>query len=233
MARYYPILLDVQGRRCLVVGGGRVAERKVGSLVEAGAEVWVVAREMTVGLAEMAARGAIRVRIGEPTEGDFVGAILAIAATDDECTNRQVREWARAHSVLVNVVDVPESCDFIVPARIDRGPISIAVSTGGASPALAKHLREVLEKHVTEAHGQLAELMGALRQEVAAAVPAQSERAAAWHRVIGSGVLELLAAGDSIGAETLARRIVGLSGDPADREVLDVPGPKTPPEPTD
>jgi siroheme synthase-like protein len=210
MARYYPISLDVEGRRCLIVGGGRVAERKAATLVESGADVLVVSKEVSPTLADMAEAGDLLVRLGEAEPGDLQGAILVIAATDDEPLNRRLREWARERGVPINVVDVPELCDFIVPARIDRGPVTITISTGGASPALAKHLRRMLEEHVTQAHGELAELMGRLRDEVFHVIPTQPERAAAWRRVIDSQVIDLLEAGRPDEAEDLARRIMGL-----------------------
>lgn len=233
MARYYPISLNVEGRRCLIVGGGRVAERKASTLLEAGADILLIAREVTPSLAALATAGKLQVRLGTPEEADLEGAILVIAATDDEALNRQLRDWARARSAPINVVDVPELCDFIVPARIDRGPIAITISTGGSSPALSMHLRRVLETHITEAHGELAELMGKLREEVYASVATQPARAAAWHRLIDSEVLELLAADDRDGAERLARRIMGLDECPGGSEVPDVPDPEASSDPQD
>lgn len=226
MARYYPISLNVEGRRCLIVGGGRVAERKVCTLIEACADLYLVAREVTPGIEALAESGALHLRIGEPVEDDLEGAILVIAATDDEALNRQLREWSRARSTPINVVDVPELCDFIVPARIDRGPIAITISTGGSSPALSKYLRRVLEEHITEAHGQLAELMGKLRDEVFGSIPTQPSRAAAWHRLINSDVIDLLATGEHAEAERLARQIIGLDEHPRDKEAPDVPNPE-------
>ncbi len=226
MARYYPISLNVEGRRCLIVGGGRVAERKVNSLIEARADLYLVAREVTPGREALAESGALHVRIGEPVEDDLEGTVLVIAATDDEALNRQLREWAGARSILINVVDVPELCDFIVPARINRGPIAITISTGGSSPALSKHLRRVIEEHVTEAHGRLAELMGRLRDEVLGRIHTQPSRAAAWQRVIDSDVIDLLAAGEHGEAERRARQIIGLDEHPRDREAPDVPDPE-------
>jgi precorrin-2 dehydrogenase/sirohydrochlorin ferrochelatase len=139
----YPIALDLSGRRALVVGGGEVALRKARALADAGAHVRVVAPKLVAGFTE---DGRFECFAARYEKGHLEGARIAVAATDDEAVNRQVAEDARAAGVLVNVVDRPELCDFIVPAQVRRGDLLIAISTGGAAPALAKRLRERLEK---------------------------------------------------------------------------------------
>jgi len=139
----YPIVLNLSGRRVLVVGGGDVALRKARALADAGARVRVVAPKLVAGFTE---DGRFECLAARYEKGHLEGAIVAVAATDDEAVNRQVAEDARAAGVLVNVVDRPELCDFIVPAQVRRGDLLIAISTGGAAPALAKRLRERLEK---------------------------------------------------------------------------------------
>ena len=142
--------------------------------------------------------------------GDLTGQRLAFAATDEAETNAAVFEEAEALGLLVNVVDDPGSCRFLVPSKLERGPITIAISTAGASPALARHLRERLEEAVPEAYGALAELLGRLRPEVKAAYASGEERARRWKAVLESGVLELLERGREEEAEREARRILGL-----------------------
>ena len=139
----YPIVLNLSGRRALVVGGGEVALRKARALADAGAHVRVVAPKLAPGFAEDGRFECVAARYEKQ---HLEGALVAVAATDDEAVNCRVAEDARAADVLVNVVDRPELCDFIVPAQVRRGDLLIAVSTGGAAPALAKRLRERLEK---------------------------------------------------------------------------------------
>jgi len=139
----YPIALDLSGRRAVVVGGGEVALRKARALADAGAHVRVVAPKLVAGFTE---DGRFECLAARYERHHLEGALVAVAATDDEAVNRQVARDARAASVLVNVVDRPELCDFIVPAQVRRGDLLIAISTSGAAPALAKRLRERLEK---------------------------------------------------------------------------------------
>jgi len=164
---FYPLFRDLAGRRCVVVGGGKVAARKATDLVRCGAEVHVVSPAFDAAFD----RALGYQQIAEPyVEKHLEGAVIVIAATDDPQVNRQVAEDARQLGAWVNVVDRPELCDFHVPAVVRRGPIQIAVSTGGASPALARGIRETLENAVDEACGQLAELLGRLRPRILAEV---------------------------------------------------------------
>ncbi|MGC8833742.1 MAG: precorrin-2 dehydrogenase/sirohydrochlorin ferrochelatase family protein, partial [Armatimonadota bacterium] len=131
MESYYPVFLDLRGKRVLVVGGGQVALRKVKSLLECGAEVLVVAPEAVPDLQQMARDGRIRLVSREYTEVDLEGASLVISATDSRDVNQRVSADAQARGVFVNVVDDPELCSFIVPSVMRRGELVVAVSTGG------------------------------------------------------------------------------------------------------
>ncbi len=145
--RYYPICVDMAGRACLVVGGGRVAERKVSGLLESGARVTVVSPALMARLEAWANEGQIRViRRGYET-GDLAGQSLAFVATDDGEVNATVAADARAAGVLINAADDPAHCDFILPAVLRRGALTVAVSTAGASPALSRAVRDELETH--------------------------------------------------------------------------------------
>ena len=206
----YPATLLLSGRPCLVIGGGRIAERKINSLLHAAAAVRVVTREATPAVADLAATGAIALRLGEYSDADLDGVFLVIVATNNADLNQRVSAECRRRGLLVNVVDQPHLCNFYVPALLERGPVSLAISTGGASPALAKHLRVVLEAVVGEEYGELSELMAGLRGEMFDRYDEQADRAAAWQRLLDSDVLELLRRGERAQAQERARELLGL-----------------------
>jgi precorrin-2 dehydrogenase/sirohydrochlorin ferrochelatase len=164
----YPLFALIEDRPCLVVGGGVVGERKVRDLLAAGAKVTVVSRELTPGLQALAEKGMIRFVAGEFHPGQLEGMLLVIGATDDMAVNREVSRAAQARGLLVNIVDQPELCTFIVPAQVRRGPLTIAVSTGGASPALARRLREELEGLFGEEYGLYLRVLQQVRERVLA-----------------------------------------------------------------
>jgi len=211
MAHCYPVALLLDGRPCLVVGGGRVAERKIASLLAAGAAMRVVAVEASAPVRQLADSGAIALSLREFREEDLDGVFLVIVATNNAELNSAVSAECDRRGLLVNVVDQPPLCNFYVPAVIERGPITLAISTGGASPALAKRLRILLEDVVGEEHGRLAALMAELRGEVMAAYDQQADRAAAWERLLDSDVLELLRRNETDQARRRARELMGLS----------------------
>ena len=163
---YYPISLNISGRKCVVVGGGEVALRKVKTLLQHGANVEVISPDLCPELARLTESGEISMRNHAYQTGDLAGAFLAIAATDDAVLNRRVAEEARNKSVLVNVVDDAENSDFIVPSYLRRNGLTIAVSTSGQSPALARKIRTRLEKEITSQYGTLTRLIGEVRAEI-------------------------------------------------------------------
>jgi len=162
---YYPIFLNVKDKRCVVVGGGQVALRKVNILLEHGADVFAISPEICTGLEELVGSGEICALVREYRPGDLKEAFVAIAATDNNEINLQVVAEARRKSVIVNVVDDADNSDFIVPSRLRRGDITVAVSTGGKSPALARKIRTRLEREFCEEYAALAELIGEVREE--------------------------------------------------------------------
>ncbi len=176
MAHGYPIFLEVQGRVCLVAGGGAVAERKVRALLTQGAAVRVVSPTLTPTLAAEAAAGRLTHRNRPFAPADLEGAFLAFAATDDPVANAAVAAAAEAARVPVNVADDPSRSTFLVPSTFQRGEVTVAVSTGGASPALAKRLRTELEEKVGEEYAALARLLGEARREVLRRVPDPRQR---------------------------------------------------------
>ena len=164
--RYYPIFLNIRGKRCVVVGGGPVALRKVNILLEHEASVKVISPELCPELSQLAKSRAIQVLQRNYNGGDLQGAFITIAATDDGEINNKVAEEARAKGVLVNVVDDSEHSDFIVPSQFRRGDITIAVSTAGKSPALARKIRTRLEEDFGVEYASLALLVDEVRSEL-------------------------------------------------------------------
>ena len=167
-AGYYAAFLDLRGRRCLVVGGGAVAERKVHGLLEAGARVRVVSPTLTKGLAALATAGLVEHRVRRFRRHDVRGCALVVAATGRAPVDDAAASAARRARALVNVVDRPASCDFILPSVLRRGDLQIAVSTGGRSPALAREIRRRLEQEIGEDYAALVARVGAARTRLRA-----------------------------------------------------------------
>ena len=189
MAKYYPILLNIQDKKCLVVGGGNVAWRKVCSLKDAGARVTVVSPEFCP---EMGKETGIE-RIQQKYEERFLnGVLVVVASTDDEEVNKKVYYDAVKRGILVNVVDRPEFCSFIVPATINRGDLSISISTGGASPALARNIRESLEKQFGDEYGEFAKLLSETRRKILSEISNESIRRDILQRIAGLDMLEII-----------------------------------------
>ena len=163
---YYPIFLKISGKRCVVVGGGGVARRKVRALLEHGASVEVISPDPSPELDKLAETGEIKVLRRRYQPGDLQGAFLAIAATDNRALNRQVVKEAQDRAVLVSVADDPQDSDFILPSYVRRGALTIAVSTDGVSPALARKIRTRLEKELGDEYASLVRLIGEVRAEV-------------------------------------------------------------------
>ena len=190
MPRYYPIQLDLKGKRCLVVGAGEVALRKARVLVEAGAEVTVVAPEVHPKMRAYAPPVTLIERAWRDT--DLHGAFLVVVATNDAVTNRGVARDAADLGCLVNVVDCPALSNFIVPATLRRGELTLSISTGGASPALARRLREKLEKEFGEEYAALVNVVGEVRKLVMARVTDDARRAEILHGLAEERWLDVL-----------------------------------------
>ena len=210
----YPVNLILAGRRCLVVGGGTVAERKVAALLESGAEVTLISPELTPRLTQWALQGRF-VHCGKLFEsGDAAGYLLVMCATDSPEVNQQAAMEAKECGALVNVADTPALCDFTLPARLQRGNLSIAVSTGGQSPALAREFRNELAKRYGAEYADYLEIAGRLRREWQETCGSIDERCQRWNEVRGFDpeVLELLRQGRKEEAEVKFRDGIGGSG---------------------
>ena len=174
---YLPIFLDVKGRRCVVVGGGEVAERKIASLLEAGAEVVAISPDATAAIANWTAAKRIAHFARAYQPGDIADAALVFAATDDAELHRTIAVEARAAGILINVADEPELCTFIAPAVVSRGALQIAISTSGAVPALAARIRREIEEQFGAEYAITLEILRAARKWLRARVHNQHERA--------------------------------------------------------
>lgn len=193
MTQYYPVSLDLRDRLCLVVGGGPVAEAKVEGLLAAGARVTVVSPELTEPLAAWAVEGRIIHRPHEYGTDDLDGQQLAFSATDRREVTEAVAADARRRGLWVNAADDPAYCDFLLPSVLRRGRLVVAVSTGGASPALAARVRRDLEAYFTPEYEELVELAAEVRAELRA--HAHRPGAAAWRGAFDRDLVELLAEG--------------------------------------
>lgn len=178
MPDYFPAFLDLRGRRCLVVGGGAIGERKVRDLLACGAAVTLVSPTLTEALAALVSEGRLRHRARAFRRGDVRGCALVIAATGVDAVDTLVAEAARRGHTLLNVVDRPMQCDFILPSVLRRGELQIAVSTGGRSPALAREIRKRLEPLFAPDYGDVVEQVGEARRQAratATSAPARLE----------------------------------------------------------
>ncbi len=204
----YPITLVHRHRvRCLVVGGGKVAARKVTGLLATGAQVVVISPALCEQLEVLAERSDIEVMRRDYRSGDLEETFLVIAATDDPAVNRQIWEESQARGILINVVDDPAHCTFIAPAVVRQGPLTLAISTGGRCPALARHLREQFEQEFDSSYGRFVELLGELRERTITVLPF-SRRNAFWEQIFHSDVLALVTSGDEAAARRRAEEIL-------------------------
>ena len=208
MTGLYAAFLDVTGRRCVVVGGGPVAERKMRALVESGASVTIVAPAVTPAIDAAAEAGEIVVRRRPFQPEDVDGAFLVFAATDVAEVNAAVLREARRVAALVNAADDPPAGDFQVPATVRRGDIAVAVSTGGRSPSFARHLRTELESWLTPERIELLDLMADVRRELQA--KGDNPPAEIWRLAINDDVVGALDRGDRPAARALLLGRVGV-----------------------
>jgi len=192
MGNQYPVYLNLDGKKCLVVGGGKVAERKVRTLLECDARVYVVSPELTEWLEQAANDGRITAVRRNYTSTDLENAFLVIGATDDQQLNSRVAEECRERNLMVNIVDNPALCNFIVPAVLRQGPLSISISTEGKSPMLARRIREDLESSFGPEYREFLELMGNIREHVVKNIPEEVTRRELFYRLVYSDIIDLL-----------------------------------------
>jgi siroheme synthase-like protein len=205
---YYPVCLNLSGKTVVVFGGGYVAQRKIETLLDTCARIVVVSPAVTPDIAALAQANRLtwHPRIYEP--GDCVGATLVFSATNDSDARDAVFEEARALGVIVNTVDQPSLCDFIMPAVVRRGSLTVAVSTGGASPALAASLRRKLSRILGSEYGRMLELLSRIRPEIRQRIKEPKDRREVHYRIARSEILSLLRKREQEGAERRLREII-------------------------
>ena len=207
--RYYPVFLDIINKSCLVVGGGQVGTRKVLTLLDCGARVTVVSPEATPELQSLADQNKITWKQGNYRTVDLDGMFLVIGATDDEMLNRKIHFDAERQHKLCNIADRPEACNFILPSIINRGDLTIAVSTAGKSPALAKKLRKDLEKKFGSEYGELLRIMGTVRTKLLQQAHAPEEHRPLFESLINSDILEAIKQHDRLHINRLLLQVFG------------------------
>jgi precorrin-2 dehydrogenase/sirohydrochlorin ferrochelatase len=207
--RYLPVFLKLDGEPCLVIGGGQVAERKVHALLEAEARVTIVSPKLTPGLTAMADEGTINHTRRRYQPGDLGDAVLVYVAVNDRELGARVAAQAHRRGIPVNVADAPELCSFIAPSVMRRGGLQIAVSTSGASPALARTVREELEARFGPEYDLALEILGAARRLLRKRDPDPRSRARKLGGLAESGLVDSLARGDRAHAERIVVEHVG------------------------
>jgi precorrin-2 dehydrogenase/sirohydrochlorin ferrochelatase len=189
---YYPIYLDIENRNVVIIGGGNVCTRKAETMMRYGARVSVVSPEFTDEIEKWSAEGCLELRRKKYDASDLEGANIVIASTDDEAVNTQIATDCRERRIPVNVVDVTHLCEFIVPAVIERGSVQIAVSTGGSSPALARTLKEDLQRLIGPEYAEVNDALGSLRGAAKAKLPTDGDRKRFFDGIIAAGILDML-----------------------------------------
>ena len=207
--RYYPVNLDIKGRQCLVVGGGRVGSRKVDTLVQCGAVVTVVSAEVSPTVKQLADEKAILLKQRAYRASDVEGMFLVIGATDNETLNRQINADAERLSLLCNIADRPEICNFILPAIVRRGSFVMAISTAGKSPAFAKHVRKRLETQFGPEYGVVLELMGAIRSKLLAGAHEPEVHKPLFEQLIDGDLVALIKDQQIDRIDQLLERVLG------------------------
>ena len=209
---YYPIFLDIEGRAVVIIGGGNVCARKAETMMSYGARVTVVSPEFTEEIETWAGAGSLEIRRKRYEESDLDGANIVIASTDDQTVNEQIAADCRRRRIPVNVVDVTPLCEFIVPAIIDKGSITIAVSTGGKSPAIARTLKEDLQRLVGPEYTEVNDLLGTLRDSAKRVLPTDVDRKRFFDGIISRGILGMLREGRRVDAYRAIAEACGAAG---------------------
>ncbi len=205
---FLPIFINIRNRYCLVVGAGDVAARKVRLLLDAGARVSVIATDACEVIQQLSSAGKLSYQQKAFSPDQLTGNELVIAATNNQSVNRQISRAAQDRHLPVNVVDQPDLCSFIMPSIVDRSPVLIAISTGGASPVLARLLRGKLETMIPAAYGQLAGLVAGFRKQVNEKFKTSSDRRRFWEKVLDGPIAEMLFSGKNEAARASLEKAV-------------------------
>ena len=207
--RYYPVYLDIQNRKCAVIGGGSVGTRKVRTLLKCGAKVTVISPKVSTQLKDLAATGLITLHQRSYRSADLDGVFLVIGATDDASLNRQISSDAERQNMLCNIADRPEDCNFILPSIINRGDLTISISTSGKSPALAKTLRKRLEDQFGDEYAVFLHLMGTIRKKLLSQAHKPEAHKQLFEHLINRGLIEMIRENKSADINLLLYEVLG------------------------
>jgi precorrin-2 dehydrogenase/sirohydrochlorin ferrochelatase len=215
--KLYPLMMNIEGKSVAVVGGGSVALRKVNSLLEYGAKVTVISPVLKLELLDLSEEGAIRwvaKLFNDKLFDEIPNLALVFGTTDDRNVNVEIFRAAVERRIPCNIADVPDLCSFTVPAVISRGDLSIAISTGGASPALARRIREQLEGHFGQEYVTLTLILGEIRQEVLGLGGSSDGNKSMFMQIIDSDLLQAITENNSNRVKTILRSMLPDSIDP-------------------
>lgn len=207
--KYYPLFLDITGRTCLVVGGGNVGSRKAATLITCGARVTVISPDVSETLKHMAESGALTHKAEPYTPEDLDGVFLVFCATNDRDLNLKIAEDAKKRGILCNVADTPDASDFILPSLVDRGDLTLAVSTSGTSPAMAKKLRLELSEQFGDEYAECLALLGRVRKKLLARGHDPEEHKSRLGQLIEGNLLGMLKNRDRDGVNALLGSVLG------------------------
>ncbi|QGT99049.1 Precorrin-2 oxidase [Candidatus Syntrophocurvum alkaliphilum] len=196
MGHLFPIFLDLTNKKCVIIGGGKVAERKVNNLLAYGAKITIVSPEIEHGIKEKVDIGLLTWHKRQFKDKDIKQAYMVYSATNDPVINKRVADLCLAAGILVNAVDDPPNCNFYVPSIVRRNSLVVAISTEGKSPLLAKKLREEFEQIITAEHGEFVDILGNLREIIKKEVKDIEERKKLFESLVNSDILELLQKGE-------------------------------------
>ena len=213
MKKYYPVSLDMTDKRCVIIGGGEVAERKAERLIECGAQVVIVSRSLTPLLEDRKKASKIEQIDADYEKKTLRGAFMVIGATDRDDVNAQVSQDALSLGILVNIVDDPDRCNFILPSLLQQGDLSIAISTGGKSPALARKIREELQQQYGPEFKTLLGIMGSLRKKVLAQGHASGNNKVVFAELVHSDILQAIRDGNRGLVKKIIHDISGIDMD--------------------
>lgn len=207
--RYYPVFLDVQKKKCLVVGGGNVGSRKAATLLDCGAQVTVISPRVSDRLTRLAHHDALTLQ-AEPYQAENLnGVFLVFCATDDRGLNNRIADEAKARGILCNIADTPDASDFILPSLVSRGDLTLAVSTSGNSPAFAKKLRRDLSGQFGPEYGEFLAIMGRIRRKLLDESHDPQGHKALFEQLIQGDLLDLLKNKDKDGVNRLLASVLG------------------------
>jgi precorrin-2 dehydrogenase/sirohydrochlorin ferrochelatase len=213
MKKYYPVSLDMTDKRCVIIGGGAVAERKAERMIECNAQVVVVSRSLTPVLEDRKKTNTIEHIDADYEKKTLRGAFMVIGATDRDDVNAQVSQDALSLGILVNIVDDPDRCNFILPSLVQQGDLSIAVSTGGKSPALARKIKEDLQQLYGPEYESLLTIMGSLRKKILAQGHASEANKAVFEALVNSRMLQAIREGNRVKVKKIILDASGIDMD--------------------